>query len=580
MVRQLGHLQVSPLSVALHRCRRGLLAVVVFSLAVNLLMLTAPLYMLQVFDRVLTGRSEDTLIYLTLVAGFAFLIFWGLDIVRGRVMGAVGAWLEREVSAEVFAACVRLALGRRHASTQPLRDLATVRSFLSGPAILAIFDAPWTPVYLAVVFMLHPLLGWFGLVGAIGLFGLALANDLATRSALHRAGQLQVDAFGQAEMAARNSDAIQAMGMMPNIVHRWLRLIDGSLGEQRRAGRLNGLISSSAKSIRQLLQVGILGIGAWLVLQNELTAGGMIAGSILMSRALSPVDQAIASWRSAIAARSAFKRVKILLASAELTCDVPPLPRPEGKVIVDNVHFTHPEVREPILRKVGFELEPGQSLGLIGPMAAGKSTLARILVGNLKPQLGHARLDGADVADWDARDRGQHIGYLPQDVELFDGTVRENIARMGEGDADAVYVAAKITGIHEDILALPHGYDTEIGTAGMALSGGQRQRIAFARAVYGEPRLVVLDEPNSNLDIVGEKALVEALEQLKKRRTTVVIITHRSSVLKNVDKLLMVSGGVQPVVPRLKDVSTKASPAQSQSSSGVAIVRSDGVQNA
>lgn len=527
----------------MRRCRSGFAAVILFSLAINLLMLTGPLYMLQIFDRVLTSRSVETLIYLSLIAGFAFVILLGLDIVRGLVMVSLGTWLDRRVGGDALAASLNLSLAQRRASVQGVQDLGTVRAFLTSPGIFPILDAPWTPLYLAVLFVLHPSLGWMGLVGALVLFNFGLAHELLTRRSLMRASNVSSKALEEAQAAARNADAIHAMGMLPNLTGRWGRTIETSLVEQARASRRGGIITSYSKFIRQLLGVGILGFGAWLMLQNELTPGGMIAASILMARALAPVEQAITLWRSAIACRTSYRHLKRLLSVAAPHAPAPPLPAPSGILSVEDVTYAHLSQKQPILRNIRFKLAAGESLGLIGPTAVGKTTLARILIGNLKPQLGHARLDGADVADWDPRDRGQYIGYLPQDVELFSGTVRENIARLAIGEPEQVFAAAKIAGIHQEILSLQNGYETEIGAGGMALSGGQRQKIALARALYGNPRLVVLDEPNSNLDMAGESGLFEALAHLKACGATVVIIAHRPSVLRAIDKILVLRDG-------------------------------------
>ena len=539
------------MSEALRRCRAGLAAVIIFSFAINLLMLTAPLYMLQVFDRVLTSRSTDTLIYLTALALFAFLTLWCLDILRGRVMISLGNWLDQRVSGEALAASLRMALSQRTASIQPVRDLDQIRTFLSGPSVFPILDAPWTPVFLAAVFLLHPYLGWLGLAGALTLFSLAVLNELTTGGLLRRAGQTSARGMDDAQAATRNADVVEAMGMMRNVVARWSGTMNQSRHDQARASQRSGAISATSKFLRQVLQIGILGIGAWLVLQNELTPGGMIAGSILMARALAPVEQAIASWRSAVAARAAHQRLRQVMDVAGQPPPQPPLPEPEGNLVVEGMSYAHPGEKVPMLRNIAFELGAGESLGLIGPTAAGKTTLARILIGNLKPQMGNARLGGADVAIWDARDRGQYVGYLPQDIELFNGTVRENIARLGEGNDDFVYEAARIGGVHEEILAMPQGYETEIGVGGMTLSGGQRQRIGLARAVYGRPKLVVLDEPNSNLDMAGETALLQAIATLRELGTTVVIIAHRPRVLRTVDKILVLrNGGVEMMGPR------------------------------
>lgn len=537
------HGSASILGLALRRCRRGLLAVVIFSFAVNLLMLTAPLYMLQVFDRVLTSRSIDTLLFLTLVAGIAFLTMWALEIARGRLMIGIGTWLDRQVSGPALESSVLAALGRRSASTQAVRDVGILRTFLTGPAVFPIMDAPWTPLFIAVVFLLHPLLGWIGIGGAIVLFAFALANDRLTRRPLDRAGQASGRALGEAEAAARNADVVEAMGMRAAIVDRWHAVFDHALADQARASRRSVLITATSKMLRQALQVGVLGVGAWLVLGNELTPGGMIAASILVARALAPVEQAIGSWRTAVGARSAYRRLGEHLQTHMLPGPAMALPAPKGALKVEGVSYAHPGEKEPLLRGIGFALEPGESLGMVGPTAAGKTTLARLLVGNLRPQLGHVRLDGADVAVWNPADRGRHIGYLPQDVELFNGTVRDNIARLGEAEPDQVVEAAQLAGAHEMILTLPQGYESEIGLGGMALSGGQRQRIALARAAYGDPKLVVLDEPNANLDQVGESALLSALNAFKQRGASVVIIAHRPTVLSSVDKILVLRDG-------------------------------------
>ncbi len=541
----------NPLTMALQGCRAGFLAVVAFGLVINLLFLTAPLYMLQVFDRVLTSRSVETLLYLTLIAVFAFLVLWCLDVLRGRLMISLGNWFDERISGDVLAASLAATSERQRASIQPLRDVSMVRNFVTGPGLFPILDVPWTPVFLAVVFLLHPILGWIGLAGTIILFALAVLNGFATSRLLQSAGETSSRALDEAQSAVRNTDAIEAMGMMSQLISRWMRASRRSLEEQARSSRRNGLITATSKFFRQVLQISVLGVGAWLVLGGELSPGGMIAGSILMARALAPVEQAIASWRSAIAARSALRRIARILTVSGRPAPPTPLPEPKGRLTLEGVCYAHQGDKAPMLRNIDFELQPGESLGLIGPTAAGKTTLARIIIGILKPQMGHARLDGADLAAWDARDRGRHIGYLPQDIELFHGTVRENIARLGEGDIEQVYEAAQIAGVHEDILALPNGYDTEIGVGGMTLSGGQRQKFGLARAAYGEPKLVVLDEPNSNLDLAGEAALLEAISHLRDKGTTIVIVAHRPSVLRTVDKILVLrEGGIEMMGPR------------------------------
>ncbi len=546
------------LKQALSACYSGFAAVVVFSLFINVLMLTAPLYMLQIFDRVIAARSEDTLLYLTLIAGVALLTLAALEMSRTRIMVGLGTWLDQRLSGTVLEGSIGKSVAAAGTpSIQGLRDLSTIRTFLTGSEMFPILDSPWTPIFIAAIFMMHPILGWLSLGGAIVLFGLAIANDLATRNLLRRSGGASFTALRQAESAVRNAHVIEAMGMMPNLVGRWHAKNTEMLDLQARASRRAGAITATSKFIRQCLQISVLGTGAWLMLGGEITAGIMIASSILMARALAPIEQAIGSWRSAIAARGAYERVRDQLATTRVRGAKITLPRPEGRLKVEGVTFFHPDGVAPTLGGVSFELEPGEALGLVGSTAAGKSTLAALLVGIAKPRLGHVRLDGADMADWAAEDLGRHIGYLPQDIELFAGTVRDNIARMGEADPESVISAAQLAGVHELILQLPSGYETEIGEAGAVLSGGQRQRIALARAVFGHPRFVVLDEPNASLDAAGEEALINAIAALKKRGATVVVIAHRPSILRHVDKALVLrAGAVEAFGPPSQVLST------------------------
>jgi ATP-binding cassette subfamily B protein/ATP-binding cassette subfamily C protein len=520
------------------------LVVVLFSLCINVLMLAAPIYMLQVFDRVLSSRSTDTLLLLTLIIGAALVAMAGLDAVRGNVLAKVGAWLDKRLAGAVLAGSIAAPLKTgRDPSMQGLRDLHTLRAFLSGHEVLPFLDSPWAPIFLVIVFLLHPTLGVVALLGAALLLALAILNERSTRALLGEAGRAAAAAVEQAEAAARNADAIEAMGLMQNLVARWTKVNAEAVEQHTKASTRSGMISAVSKLVRLLLQVATLGVGALLVIDGELTAGGMIASSILIARALAPVEQAIGAWRGATYARGAYRRLTEQLAAAPVRAESMPLPAPAGKLSVEGVSYAHPGRTEPILRNISFALEPGEALGLIGPSASGKTTLARLLLGNLEPRLGHVRLDGMDVAKWSPDDRGRHCGYVPQDVELFGGTVKTNIARMGEGDPEQVVAAAKLVGCHEMILRLANGYDTPVGDAGSALSGGERQRIALARAVYGEPKLVVLDEANASLDAAGQEALVKALETLKQRKVTVVVIGHRPYVMQHVDKVLVLRQG-------------------------------------
>ncbi len=532
------------LDTAIKASKTGLKAMLAFSLCINLLMLAAPLYMLQVFDRVISSGNTDTLIYLTVVTLAAILALACLEMVRGRLMVKLGTWLEQRLTEPVFAASVALASQTKDAaSVQGLRDVATLRNFLTGPAVFPIMDAPWLPVFLAIIFLLHPTLGWIAAGGALILLALAVINDFISRRALQQSSAASIEGLSQAEAAVRNADVVMAMGLMSNLNRRWATSNGRALGLLAEASNSSGLLSAASKFIRLGLQIAMMGAGAWLVLGSELTPGGMVAGSILLGRALAPVDQAIGSWKGAIAARGAFARIRTLLTAQSLINETMDLPVPEGRLSVENLLYAYSRDFEPVLRGLSFEIKPGEILGVIGPTASGKSTLARLLVGNASPESGHVRIDGADMHSWNRNDRGKYLGYLPQNIELFGGTVSENIARMGEIDPERVVQAARAADVHDIILRLPNGYDTNIGENGAVLSGGQRQRIALARALYCNPRLVVLDEPNSNLDFTGDSALVKAMQQLKQQKSTTVIVTHRPSILKYADKILVLYPG-------------------------------------
>jgi PrtD family type I secretion system ABC transporter len=525
---------------ALARCRNGFAAAALFSLCINLLMLTAPLYMLQVFDRVLSSQSRETLLYLTVIAGFAYLVLALLEFARGRILLRMAGWLDQRLSPDILRQAISDGLASaRMRSTQGLSDMAQIRQFLSGPGFPPVMDAPWTPIFIAVTFFLHPWLGWLTLAGAVVLLALTGINEWAIKYPVRHGNLSAVKGRHWAETAVRNADVIEAMGLMPAMIGGWRTRNDETLAAQARAGDRNAAIKAATRLIRMLLQIGMLGLGAYLVLENELTAGGMIAGTILAGRALAPVDQAVGSWQAAVSARGAYQRLKALFQNLAPRGEGMALPAPKGALNVENVTYFHDGAKAPALHKLRFALAPGECLGVIGPTAAGKTTLARLLVGNLKPQAGHVRLDGVDMGAWTPDERGRHVGYLPQAVELFDGTVHDNIARLDQADAATTVKAARFVGVHEVILKLPNGYDTEIGEDGGALSAGQRQRIGLARALYSEPRLVVLDEPNSNLDPDGEHALMATLAKLKRAKVTSILVTHRPQVLQLADKILM-----------------------------------------
>ncbi len=516
-----------------------------FSLGINLLMLTLPLFMLQVYDRVITSRSSETLLLLALIAAVALLTLAALEGVRGFVLVAISSWFDRELSGSVLASSISRTLSAgTSASIQGLKDLSGLRNFLTGPSIFPLLDAPWTPIFLGVIFLLHPLLGWLALAGALVLLGIAILNEFLTRRPLAEANASSLQGQRFADATVRNADVLNAMGMLPHLLARWHGYNQATLDQQALASRRGAVMGAIVKFGRLMLQIAMLGVGAWLAIHGELSPGAMIAGSILMGRALAPVDQAIGFWKAMTNARSCYGRLRRDLESAPPAEARMPLPAPSGRLTVEAVSYKHPQTTGMAIRGVRFGLEPGEALGVVGPTAAGKSTLARLLVGNLAPHLGQVRLDGADMAGWDAADRGQHVGYLPQDVELFAGTIKENIARMSmTPDAARVIEAARLAGVHDLILRLPEGYETRLSERGLELSGGQRQRIGLARAVYGAPKFMMLDEPNANLDNEGEAALLCALDALKARQVTVVVITHRPSVLRIVDKILVLTAG-------------------------------------
>lgn len=542
----------APLKEALGACRAGFFALFVFSMAINLLVLASPLYMMQLYDRVLSSHSLDTLLMLTVIVVFAFAVMAALEWVRGRLMVRVSSWLDRRLGGEVLTGAIVGALrqGRDH-SAQTLRDLSTFRSFITSPSLYPVLDAPWAPVFLGVIFLLSPLLGLLATAGAGLLFGLGLLNEWATRQPMQKAGKALMQAQYQADQSVRNADVIEAMGMMPAIVRRWQRRNAEAVRLQAIAGDRIALITAITKFTRIAIQSLILGAGAFLVIQHQGTGGIMVGASIILGRALAPVEQLIASWRSLIGAQAAFQRVRAALAAMPPRNQRTQLPIPAGRITLDNVVFTPPGAREAVIKGVSFELQAGEALALIGASAAGKSTLVRLIVGNWVAQQGSVRLDGAELQTWDADALGPHIGYLPQDVELFSGTVRDNIARMGEGADELVIEAAQRAQAHEMILDLPNGYDTEIGDGGAFLSGGQRQRLGLARALYGDPKVIILDEPNASLDSAAENRLLQTLFKLKEQKTTIILITHRLNLVSVADKVLLMKGGqVESFGPR------------------------------
>ena len=526
------------------RCRGMLTAVLVFSFFINLLMFVGPLYMLQIYDRVLSSRSEVTLIVITILAVGLLVAYGLLEGVRSRILVRAGVAMDDMMASEMFRVAFRghvLRPGQPY--TQSLRDVDSMREFVSGAGIIAFCDAPWVPIFIAACFLLHPWLGLVALVGAIIIFALAMANELATRKILAEASGASVEANSYVSASIRNAETVHAMGMSSAMLDRWEYAHRNVLRLQARASDRAGSIMGAFKTVRMSLQIAILGVGAFLVIQGDLTPGSMIAASILMGRALAPVESAVGQWKQFVGARTAWKRVQAILNDVPAENASMSLPAPQGKIDLEGVVVVPPGGRSATLKGVTLSIEPGEVVAVIGPSGAGKSSLARAIVGVWPVVQGSVRIDGSDIVHWNATDLGRHLGYVPQEVELFAGTVAENIARFGEIDSEEVIRAAKMGGAHEMIQRLPDGYSTMVGDGGRNLSGGQRQRIALARALHGSPSVIVLDEPNASLDTEGEAALTDAIVAARAAGSTVIVISHRTALLGHVDKVAVIVDG-------------------------------------
>ncbi|MBF9051078.1 type I secretion system permease/ATPase [Roseobacter sp. HKCCD9010] len=527
------------------RANSGLLwSILLFSMFTNLLMLTGPLYMLQVYDRVLGSRSEETLLALSLLVTFLFVMMGVLDYVRGRVAARVGARLQDGLDSRVFGAALTRA--RREGGPQTgLQDLEAVQRLLSTPAFLAIFDIPWTPIFLAAIFIFHPWLGWLALAGGALLIVITLINQATTRAPLKASGQATMRADRMAGQLQSEAELIRSLGMQGAAFRRWRGQRETALGESIRSSDRVGGFTTLTKTLRLFLQSAMLGLGAYLVLQAELTAGAMIAGSILLGRALAPIELAIGQWAMIQRAREGWANLRTLLADTPPEPQRLPLPRPEARLDVHQLAVVPPGESQATLRMVSFRVEPGQAVGVIGQSGAGKSTLAKALTGVWSPAAGQIRLDGATLDQYDPDVLGSLVGYLPQTVTLFDGTIAENIARLSANpDPDAVVAAARKAAAHDLILNQPKGYDTQVTAVGSRLSGGQIQRIGLARALHGDPVLLVLDEPNSNLDNDGSEALNQAIREMKSDGRSVLIMAHRPAAIRECDMLLVLDGGM------------------------------------
>ncbi len=540
------HAPRSELSAALAACRNAFIGTALISGMSNVLMLTGAIFMLEIYDRVLPSRSMATLVGLVVLVAGLYTALGVLDAIRTRVLARIGGALDEMLSSRVYDTLVRLPLriGSRSEGNQPLRDLDAIRSFLSSLGPIALFDLPWLPIYLAVCFAFHPLIGFTALGGAIVLIALTLVTEMLMRAPSKAATEAAIVRNSLAEASRRNAEALTAMGMVGRMAQRWGDANNQFLRNQRLTNDVGGSLGAISKVLRLMLQSGVLAVGAYLVIHQEATAGIIIAGSILSARALAPIDLAIAHWKGFVAARQSWRRLNTLLAALPAQTEPMALQAPAHRLTVESISASPPGVQKIVVQDISFKLEAGQGLGIIGPSGSGKSSLARLLVGVWYPVRGKVRLDGAALDQWSPDALGRHIGYLPQDVELLGGTVAQNIARFeAKPDSEAIIAAAKAVGVHDMIVGLPAGYDTPIGEHGSALSVGQAQRVALARAVYRDPFLVVLDEPNSHLDSEGDEALTRAILGVRERRGIIIVIAHRPSAIAGVDQLLVMNQG-------------------------------------
>ncbi len=514
-----------------------------FSFFINLLFLVPALFMLQVFDRVLPSNSEETLIVLLVGTLIALGVLLLLDYVRSRLQNVLGGLVDEYLSPAVVNSVVAKTSRGAPMQSDAIRDVNALRNLFSTSGLIALFDAPWLAVYVLVIFAFHPALGWAALAFSISMLALAWCNDKLSRASIEELQREARHATRYMEGSLRNAEVIQALGMTDNLLVRWRGLQEKVSTLQRRASRTGVRFAAGTRFVRQTIQVLMLALGAHLVLTQQASAGIMIATTILLARALQPVEQLVGNWKVLGEGRAAFRRLRELFGEMDREHSCMELPRPTGRLTVEALSYRAPGTDKLIVVALSFDLQPGEALAIVGPSAAGKSTLARLLTGIWPPTTGVIRLDGADVARWSRASLGPWIGYLPQDVELFEGTVAENIARLAQADTEAVVRGAQDANVHDLVLALPQGYDTQVGEQGNRLSPGQRQRIALARALYGDPRLVILDEPNSNLDGAGEMALAAAVSGLRKRGITSIVVTHRPSLIAHVDKILVLEAG-------------------------------------
>lgn len=532
---------------ALFSCRNAFISIMSFSLVINLLMLTGSLFMLQIYDRVLPSRSIPTLIALTILIIVLYAFMGVLEFIRSRILVRIGLTLDDKLGQNSFSQWLRqsIQIGGKQ-KYFPLNDLKSLRQFLSGPGPVSLFDMPWVPIYLFIIFMFHFYLGLLALGGAVIVFSLALMNELSTKNSINEANIRDSEASGFASLSQRNAESITAMGMEANIKKYWHGLHQNALLLQTSTSDKAGAFTSLSKMFRMFLQSAVLAVGAWLAIEQEITPGTMIAASIIMGRALAPIDLAIGQWKGFVTARSAYKQLKLLFDNIPNHDEKLELPEPNAKLQISELYVRLQPQNITILENINLSIGPGQALGIIGPSASGKSTLAKTIVGIVQPSGGNVRLDGATLSQWDMNELGKYIGYLPQNIELFNGTVKQNIARFDPTATDEEIVhAAKYAFVHDVITKMPQGYETEIGVGGAFISGGQKQRVAMARALFRDPKFVILDEPNANLDSEGDLALTNTIKGIKDRGNIAIVLTHRPSAIAAVDLLLMIKDGRQ-----------------------------------
>jgi PrtD family type I secretion system ABC transporter len=555
----------NPLKEALLSCKVMVKFVLLFGCLINLLMLSTPLFSMQVLDRVLGSQNTDTLLMLTLVIILALALLGLIQAARAFAMNKMGSWLEDKLSEVVFSNSIRLALeSKAMANSQQLRDLQTVKTFLTSPGLISIMDMPWAVIFIIVLFILHTSIGFLALISGVVLIVFGVIADRSTKALIEMNNENFIKSMRQVDQSTRNAEVIEVMGMKSNIISSWQKMNQEVQQTQNLVTKRQAIFMEITKFFRLVIQISVTALGAYLVIQGQITSGTIIASSSLVGRALAPFESAITSWKGLVTCRKSYERLEKSFNRYSSDSDRMSLPEPEGEIEVENVYHAPPGVPKHILKGINFSLSKGEVLAIIGPSASGKTTLAKLLVGIANPSIGTIRIDGASLKDWKKEELGPHIGYLPQGIELFSGTVKENIARMhSDPHYEDVVIAAQLAGVHDMILQLPQGYDTNVGLDGSMLSGGQKQRIGLARTFYGAPKFIVLDEPNASLDTQGEEALMTAISVAKEKEITTIIISHKTSILTIVDKILVMKDGMVASFGPKKDVMEKLKEAQS-----------------